>query len=149
MLVFGENNSRRLSHFLQTYIFWKFDQISRNYNQINYRNTWFVKVTIILIMIAQVFFFNVFFEKDTHLNAVQWFNAIRIYFVFFKNWRQYNTLIEEVRVTLIVQQQKIIQIWLLFNCHHLGFDLIGCNLRFTTRFSLLNFFVIMGLFATR
>ena len=27
--VFGENDSRRLSNFLQTHIFWKFDHISR------------------------------------------------------------------------------------------------------------------------
>ena len=33
--VLGENDSRRLSNFLQTHIFWKFDHISRTYNQIN------------------------------------------------------------------------------------------------------------------
>ena len=61
--VFGENDSRRLSNFLQTHIFWNFDHISRIYNQINYRNIWFPKVIIILIMTAQVLFFNVFFRK--------------------------------------------------------------------------------------
>ena len=55
--VFGENDSRRLSNFLQTHIFWNFDHISRIYNQINYRNIWFLKVIIILIMTAQVLFF--------------------------------------------------------------------------------------------
>ena len=36
--VFGENDSYRLSNFLQTYIFLNFDHISRIYNQINSRN---------------------------------------------------------------------------------------------------------------
>ena len=69
--VFAENDSRRLSNFLQTHIFWKFDHISRNYNQINCRNIWFAKVTIIPIMMAQVLFFHVFFEKDSHLNVAE------------------------------------------------------------------------------
>ena len=63
--------------FLQTHIFWKFDHISRTYNQINYRNIWFTKVIIILIMTVQVLLFDVFFEKDPHLNAVEfatWFS---------------------------------------------------------------------------
>ena len=60
--VFGENDSRRLSNFLQTHIFWKFDHISRTYNQINYRNIWFVKVTMIFIMTAQVLF-SIFFRQ--------------------------------------------------------------------------------------
>ena len=63
--VFGENNSHHLSNFLQTHIFWKFDHISKTYNQINYRNIWFAKVTIILLMIAQVLFL-IFFSKKTH-----------------------------------------------------------------------------------
>ena len=61
--VFGENDSRRLSNFLQTHIFWKFDHISRTYNQINYRNIWFPKVIIILIMTAQVLFSMLFPKK--------------------------------------------------------------------------------------
>ena len=69
--LFGENDSRRLSNFLQTHILWNFDHISRIYNQINYRNIWFAKVTIILIMTAQVLFFNVFSEKDPHLNVIE------------------------------------------------------------------------------
>ena len=36
--VFGENDSRCLSNFLQTRIFKNFDHISRIYNQINYGN---------------------------------------------------------------------------------------------------------------
>ena len=66
--VFGENDSRRLSNFLQTHIFWNFDHISRICNQINYRNIWFPKVIIILTMTTQVLSFNVFSEKDLHLN---------------------------------------------------------------------------------
>ena len=69
--VFGENDSRRLSILLQTHIFWSFDHISTIYNQINYRNIWFPKVIIILIMTAEVLFFNFFSEKDLHLNAVE------------------------------------------------------------------------------
>ena len=69
--VFGENDSRRLFNFLQTHIFWKFDHISRTYNQINYRDIWFAKVTTVLIMMAQVLFFNIFFKKNLHLNAVE------------------------------------------------------------------------------
>ena len=72
MSVFGENDSRRLSNFLQTHIFSKFAHISRIYNQINYSNIWFPKVIIILIMTAQVLFFNAFSEKDPHLNVVEW-----------------------------------------------------------------------------
>ena len=75
--VFGENDSRRLSNFLQTHIFWNFDHISRIYNQINYRNIWFPKVIIILIMMAQVLFFNVFSEKDPHLNGVEIISLIQ------------------------------------------------------------------------
>ena len=69
--LFGENDSRRLSNFLQTHIFWKFYHISRIYSQINYRNIWFAKVIIILIMTAQVIFFHVFSKKDPHLKAVE------------------------------------------------------------------------------
>ena len=71
LLVFGENNSCHLSNFLQIYIFWNFDHISRICNQISYRDIWFPKVLIILIMTAQVLFFKVFSEKDLHLNAVE------------------------------------------------------------------------------
>ena len=46
------------------------DHISRMYNQSNYRNIWFLKVIMILIMMARGFFFNDFSEKDPHLNAV-------------------------------------------------------------------------------
>ena len=71
MSVFGENDSRCLSNFLKTPIFWKCDQIFRTYNQINYRNIWFGKVIIILLMTTQVLFFDVFFEKDPHTNAIE------------------------------------------------------------------------------
>ena len=63
--VFDESDSRRLSNFLQTHIFWNLAHISRIYNQINYRNIWFPKVT------EQGLFFNVFSEKDQHLNVVE------------------------------------------------------------------------------
>ena len=33
---------------------------------------WFAKVTIILIMMAQVLFFDIIFEKDPHLNDVEY-----------------------------------------------------------------------------
>ena len=72
LLVFCENGSHHLSNFLQSHIFWKFDHISRTYNQINYRNIWFAKVAIILLMIAQVLSFDIFFEKDPHLHAVEY-----------------------------------------------------------------------------
>ena len=67
MSVLCENESHHLSNFLQTHIFWNFDHISRIYNQTNYRNNWFPNVIIILIMIAQALFFNVFSKKDLHL----------------------------------------------------------------------------------
>ena len=75
MLVFGGNDSCCLSNFLQTHISWKFDHISRTYNQINYRYIWFAKVTIIYHDGTSAFF-NVFFEKDPHLNAIEflWMN---------------------------------------------------------------------------
>ena len=38
--------------------------------QINYRNIWFAKVTIILIRMSQVLFLVFFFEKDPHLNTL-------------------------------------------------------------------------------
>ena len=69
--VFGENGSRRLSNFLQIHIFLNFGHISRTCNQINYRKIWFSKVTIILIMTAQVLFFNVFSKKDPPFDAVE------------------------------------------------------------------------------
>ena len=72
--VFGENDSRGLSNFLwkfqKTRVFWKFAHISRTYNQINYRDIWFAKATIIFMMIAKVLFFDIFSEKDSHLNTV-------------------------------------------------------------------------------
>ena len=81
MSVFVKNDSRRLSNFLKTHIFWNFDYISRNYNQINYWNIGFAKVIIILIMTAQVPFFDVFSEKDLHLNAVEiWNTDLQQYF---------------------------------------------------------------------
>ena len=61
--IFSENDSRRLSTFLQIHIFWNFDHSFRIYNQINYRNILFPKVTIILIMTVQVLFFNVFLKR--------------------------------------------------------------------------------------
>ena len=69
--VFDENDSHCLSSFLQTHTFWKFDHISRTYNQINYRNIWFPKVIRILIMTAQVLFFDIFSKKDPHLNVAE------------------------------------------------------------------------------
>ena len=70
--VFGKNDSCRLSKFLQTHNFSKFYHISRTYNQIIYRNTFFAKVIIILIMTGKVLFFDVFFGKDLQLNAVEY-----------------------------------------------------------------------------
>ena len=67
MSVFGENDSRHLYHFSQSHSFWKLVHISRTYNQINYSNIWFAKVTIILIMMAQV----LFSILDPHFNAVE------------------------------------------------------------------------------
>ena len=64
--VFGEKDSRCWSNFLQTHFF------SRIYNQINYSNIWFLKVIMILIMTAQVLFFNDFSERDLHLNVVEY-----------------------------------------------------------------------------
>ena len=61
--IFGESDSRRLSNCLQTHIFWNFNDISRICNQINYRNIWFPKVIMILIMTAQVL--SMFFQKKT------------------------------------------------------------------------------------
>ena len=62
MSIFGENDSRCLTNFLH---------ISRTYNQISYRNIWFAKVTITLIMMAQLLFFDIFSKKDLHFNAVE------------------------------------------------------------------------------
>ena len=61
--VFGKNGSRRVSNFLQTHNFWKFDHIFRTYNQNNDRKIWITKVTIIFIMMAQVLFRTFFFLK--------------------------------------------------------------------------------------
>ena len=71
LLAFGKNNSRPLSNFSQIHLFWKFDHISRTYKQTNYRNIWFAKLTIILIMTEQVFFPDISLEKALHLNAVE------------------------------------------------------------------------------
>ena len=75
--VFGKKDSPRFYSFLETRIFWKFDHISRPCNQINYRDIWFAKAIIILIMTAQVLFINVFLKKKMHLNAVEkYFSSI-------------------------------------------------------------------------
>ena len=71
LAVFGKNDSCHSSNFLQTHIFWNFDHISRICNQISYRNIWFPKVIIILIMMAQVLFFNAFSEKNLDLNVIE------------------------------------------------------------------------------
>ena len=65
--VFGENDSHRLSNFLQIHIIWNFDHISRICNKINYSNIWFPKVIIILIMTAQVLFLTLFPKKNRTL----------------------------------------------------------------------------------
>ena len=62
--VFGENDSRRLSNFLQTHILWNFDHISRISNQINYRNIWFPNVIIILTLRYKCIF-SMFYPKKT------------------------------------------------------------------------------------
>ena len=77
---FGENRFRRLSNFLQTHIFWNFDHISRNYSQIDHRNILFSKITIILIMMAKMLFFDIFFEKDPDLNTVE-INVVSLQFL--------------------------------------------------------------------
>ena len=74
MSVFGKNDSRRLHIFFQTYIFWNFDYISRTYNQINNSTFWFAKVTIILIMIAQVLFLVFFLKKNRTLIPLRSWN---------------------------------------------------------------------------
>ena len=38
LLVFGEDDSRRLSNFLQSHFFLKFHHISRTCNQFDFRN---------------------------------------------------------------------------------------------------------------
>ena len=88
MSVFGENDSCRLSNFLQTHIFWNFDHISRIYKQINYRDIWFPKVIINLIMTAQLLFFNVFWEKDRHLNAIEPWH-IHTWYIFFHTYQAF------------------------------------------------------------
>ena len=55
--------------FYKLYIFRIFVYISRTYNQINYRNMLFAKLTITFFIMAQVFFFHVSSKKDPHLNA--------------------------------------------------------------------------------
>ena len=50
--------------------------MARTYNQVNYRNIWLARVTIILIMIAQVLFVDIFLEKYPHLNAVEFINIV-------------------------------------------------------------------------
>ena len=69
--VFGENDSRHLCNCLQTHIFWNFDHIFRICNQINSRNIWFPKITIIIIMTVQVLFSNDFSKKDPPLNGAE------------------------------------------------------------------------------
>ena len=51
----------------------QFQAKSNEINQINYKNIWFLKVIMILIMTAQVLYFNDFCEKDPHLNVIEWF----------------------------------------------------------------------------
>ena len=78
MTVFDENDSRRLYDFLQTHIFWKFDHISITYNHINYRNISFEKVTVILIMMAQVLFSILFSKKTRALMPLSYYGTIAI-----------------------------------------------------------------------
>ena len=85
MSVFGANDSRRFSIFLQTHIFWNFDYISRIYNQINYRNIWFPKVIRIFIITALVLFLCFFSEKDPHHSAVEPFN-LKILDLYLETW---------------------------------------------------------------
>ena len=82
--VFGENDSRCLSNFLQTHIFWNLDHISRIYYQINYRNIiWFPKVKTILIMAVKVLFFHFFFPKNTR-TLMPLIKAVNAYVTHFK-----------------------------------------------------------------
>ena len=110
MSLFVKNDSRRLSHFLQTHIFWKFDHISRTYNQINYRKTWFGKVIIILIMMTQVLFLDIFFEKDPHLNAVKVYLA-RAHGM---QWSKYLALWPCLKCLLLVCYKRLK--WSLYFC---------------------------------
>ena len=82
MSVFGENDSCCSSNFLQAHMFWKFDHMSRTYDQINYRNIWFSKVIIVLLMTAQVFFLMFFLKKTRTLMPLRdYLPLIRKYFV--------------------------------------------------------------------
>ena len=66
LLVFGESDSHCLSDFLQAHIFSNFGHISRIYHQVNYREFGLENIIIILIMTAQLLFFNVFLLKKTN-----------------------------------------------------------------------------------
>ena len=95
MSLFGENDSLCLSNFLQTHIFWKFDHISRTYNQINYRSIWFAKVIVILIMKTQVLF-SMFFPKKTRtLTPLRFF-----YFHIFSNCLWICLLFKSLKIVL-------------------------------------------------
>ena len=85
LLVFGESDSL----FTNSY-FWKFDHISRTYNQINYRNIWFGKVTAFLIMMAQVFFRH-FFQTRTLMLLSSFFKN----FLTIVLWKHYKWDIEK------------------------------------------------------
>ena len=94
MLVFGKNDSCRLSIFLQAHMFWNFDHISRTYNQINNRNNLFAKVIIVLIRTTQAFFFSKFFLKKTrtsmllsNINIEKCLFPIKIFNWFFNRFR--------------------------------------------------------------
>ena len=94
LLVFGENDSRRLSIFLQNFIFWNFDHISITYNQINYRNVCFPKVIMILIMTAQVLFFDVFYF------FIFFWCTLMLLSVFGEKQREHHHRAQHIRISL-------------------------------------------------
>ena len=117
--VFGENDSRRLSNYLQTHNFWKFDHIFRTCNETNYRNIWFAKVTIILIMMVQVLFFNIFSVKYPHLNAVE-FSFTQLYIPSYSKTLSQN----ETKISLLWSEINAKK-WVFIVPHHISWQRIA------------------------
>ena len=71
---FAETNSDRLSNFLKNHIFESLIIFLERTTKLIIGKFDSKKVTIILLMITQVLFLNIFFGKDVHLNVVDWYH---------------------------------------------------------------------------
>ena len=122
MSVFGEKDSCHLCNFLQTHLFWDFDQISRIYNQTSSRNIWFLKKKNNFY--HDVVFFSMIFPKETRsLMPLSIVVAIKF---FLNNGNNHYSITRTAAITVYLKKSMthvFLHRWFIIK-HNLTFDIL-------------------------